>query len=260
MRVYVRAMCTFVILRRPGHDWPVLIAANRDEMQDRPWKPPARHWPDRAEVVAGIDDLAGGSWLGVNDAGLVAGILNRMGSLGPADGKRSRGELVLEALDHDDADAAAAALAGLDPAAYRPFNIAVADNRDAFWVANTGDAISVAPIADGLHMLTAHDMDDTASARIEAHWPRFKAAAVPDPDIGDWTGWQDVLSSRETWDGEVREGAMNVTTDFGFGTVCSSFIALPAPGQTSPGGDAARPVFLFAPGRPDEVEFEPVAL
>ena len=86
-------MCTLVILRRPAHDWPVLIAANRDEMRDRPWRPPARHWPDRPEVVAGLDELAGGSWLGINDHGVVAGILNRVGSLGPAPNKRSRGEL-----------------------------------------------------------------------------------------------------------------------------------------------------------------------
>ena len=38
-------MCTLVILRRPGHDWPVVIAANRDEMIDRPWRGPGRHCP-----------------------------------------------------------------------------------------------------------------------------------------------------------------------------------------------------------------------
>ena len=48
-------MCTLIILRRPNHDWPVLLAANRDEMSTRAWDPPARHWPDRPNVVAGID-------------------------------------------------------------------------------------------------------------------------------------------------------------------------------------------------------------
>ena len=46
-----------VILRRPGHDWPLILAANRDEMIDRPWQPPARHWPDRPEVLAGLKNL-----------------------------------------------------------------------------------------------------------------------------------------------------------------------------------------------------------
>ena len=100
-------MCTVVVLRRPADSWPLILAANRDEMRDRPWHPPGRHWPDRPEVVAGRDALAGGSWLGLNDQGVVAGVLNRYGSLGPQDGMRSRGELVLEALDHADAARAA---------------------------------------------------------------------------------------------------------------------------------------------------------
>ena len=104
------------MMRRPGHDWPVVIGANRDEMIDRPALPPGRHWPDRPEVTAGKDLLAGGSWLGLNDWGVVAAVLNRHGSLGPVPGQRSRGELVLEALDHADAVAAADALSHLDPA------------------------------------------------------------------------------------------------------------------------------------------------
>src|SRR5260370_23270655 len=106
-------MCTLVILRRPEHTWPVVIGANRDEMIDRPSKPPGRHWPDRAEVVAGIDLLAGGSWLGLNDWGVAAAVLNRQGSLGPAARPPSRGELVLEAPDHADAVPPAPALADL---------------------------------------------------------------------------------------------------------------------------------------------------
>src|SRR6266852_2729393 len=132
-------MCTLVILRRPEHRWPVLIGANRDEMIDRASQPPGRHWPDRPELVAGLDLLAGGAWLGVNDWGVAAAVLNRQGSLGPAPGMRSRGELVLEALDHADAVAAAEALSHLDPSAYRSFNLVVADNRDGFWLRHSDE-------------------------------------------------------------------------------------------------------------------------
>ena len=83
-------MCTLVLSRQPGTAWPLILAANRDELADRPSRPPGRHWPDRAEVVAGLDLEAGGSWLGINDYGVVAGVLNRPGTLGPAAGKRSR--------------------------------------------------------------------------------------------------------------------------------------------------------------------------
>ena len=108
-------MCTVIVLRRPEEAWPLLLAANRDEIPSRPWEPPGRHWPDRSDVVAGYDCLGEGSWLGVNDMGVVAAVLNRSGSLGPTTDRRSRGELVLEALDHAEAGAAARALCDLFP-------------------------------------------------------------------------------------------------------------------------------------------------
>src|SRR5215469_15964179 len=152
-------MCTLVILRRPGHAWPVLIGGNRDEMIDRESKPPGRHWPDRPEVVAGLDSLAGGSWLGVNDWGVVAAVLNRHGSLGPAANRRSRGELVLEALDHADAIAAALALSHLDAEAYRTFNLIIADERDTFWLRHAGGPrVELKPVDEGLSMIAAGDL------------------------------------------------------------------------------------------------------
>ena len=92
-------MCTVVLLLRPGADWPVLIAANRDEMLDRAWDPPAAHWPDRPGIVGGRDRLAGGTWMALNSQGVMATVLNRQGSLGPRADKESRGELPLIALD-----------------------------------------------------------------------------------------------------------------------------------------------------------------
>ncbi|MFC7333875.1 NRDE family protein [Rhodocista pekingensis] len=260
-------MCSVVILRRPGHPWPVVLGANRDERLDRPWKPPARHWPDREDVVAGLDEAAGGSWMGLNDAGLVACILNREGTLGREDGKRSRGELVLEALDHADADAAARALSHLDVGAYRPFNLVLADNRDAFFLSHRGEShrgerprgrVRVEPILEGLSMVTAADLNDAAdSPRIRFFRPLFQAAPPPDPDsgAGDWSGWEALLGSR-IWDGDAGpRGAMCVVTPVGFGTTNSSLLALPA--MDRPG---TRPVWRFAPGSPDRTPFAPVAL
>src|SRR5271169_4113618 len=163
-------------------------------MIGRPALPPARHWPDRPEVVAGLDQLAGGSWLGINDWGVAAAILNRHGSLGPAPGQRSRGELVLEALDHPDAVAAAEALSHLDPAAYRTFNLIVADNRDAFWLRHSGPGqIEGRPLAEGLSLIAAGDLNETHTPRLALAGPRFRGAPPPDPDRDEWTAWQDLL-------------------------------------------------------------------
>ena len=73
-------MCTFIVSWQPGERWPLLLGANRDELITRAWRKPGRHWSDRPEVIAGQDIKAGGSWLGINDHGVIAGILNRTNS------------------------------------------------------------------------------------------------------------------------------------------------------------------------------------
>ena len=254
-------MCTLVILRRPENEWPVIIASNRDEMIDLPWLGPDRHWPERENILAGKDILAGGTWLGVNDYGLVAGILNRRGSLGPKDGYRSRGELPLDALDHADAATAADALKDLDPNAYRPFNLVLADNRDAYWMrlADThwGPHAEIKPIPLGLSLITASDLNDITSARIKTYLPQFEKADVPDPALGNWSAWQALLASKVYEADEGPTGAMAIETNSGFGTVCSSLIALPSQEAVFSGFQTC-PKYLFSSSSPAHGTYTPV--
>lgn len=252
-------MCTVVILRRPTLDWPILFAANRDEMAARPWLPPGRHWADRPNVTAGLDELAGGTWLGLNDEGVVAGILNRRDSLGPDPNLRSRGELALEALDHADAVAAADALSHLDGFNYRSFNMVIADNRDAYWLRSLGPdgdgRVEVAELDEGLSMLTSRDLNDRDSPRIRRFLPRFEAAPAPDPEAGDWAGWEALLAD-QSYEVDAGPGeAMAITSDRGFGTLSSTLIALPAMGR-----DGVRPIMQFCAARPGEGRYESVAV
>lgn len=250
-------MCSIVILSRPQHEWPILIGANRDETAGRPWALPGRHWPDRPEIRAGRDELAGGSWLGLNDHGVVAAVMNRIGTLGPAAGKRSRGELVLEALDHADARAAAGALVDLDPAAYRPFNLVIADNRDAYWLRNLGradTAIWLERLPAGLSMITAHDRNDRAQSRRIAHFlPLFQAARPPDPDRGDWSDWEKLLATTDPAPGGSLYDAMTILGEDGFQTLSSALIGLPSVDSSK------RAIWRFAAGRPDRNSFEIVS-
>jgi uncharacterized protein with NRDE domain len=237
-------MCSVIILFRPGHDWPVLWASNRDEMLDRPWTPPARHWSDRPEVTAGRDDLAGGSWLGINDSGVIAGVLNRRDSLGPMQGKRSRGELVLDALDFADARDAVEMLTGLDTNAYRPFNMMVADNSQAFWLRNAGAEVEAFPLAPGVTMVTASDANDPKSRRIRHFLPLWQAAEAPEPGEDEWSEWQELLASREhAPDGDAFDG-MYIISNTGFGTSSSSIIALPGVQWVE-----RKPIWRFHTGR-----------
>jgi hypothetical protein len=257
-------MCTVVVLFRPDHDWPILIAANRDERRDRPWRKPGAHWPDRPGIIAGLDERAGGSWLGINETGVVAGVLNRQGTLGPEAGKRSRGELVLDALDFADAGEAAVALSALDPRAYRPFNLVIADNRDALVVMHrdgTGALpIAVEPLQAGLTMVTALDADDPRSPRTRLYRPRFLSAAIPDPDRGSWSAWEALLGCRDQEKGSGPGGALYIDgvppDDPGrFGTVSSSLIALPAIARA-----ARHPIWRFASGPPENPAWGTIAV
>ncbi len=247
-------MCTVVTLRRPGHAWPLLLATNRDEMRGRNWSPPARHWPERPSTVAGKDHQAGGSWLGVNDHGVAVAILNRRGSLGTEAGKRSRGDLVLDALDHRSAEAAAEALIRYEGGAFRSFNMAIADREHGFWLRGLGQgAIEAFLLPEGIGMLTAWDLNDTdKSARSDFYLPKFRAAEPPQIEAGDWGDWQRLLESTETAAGESDpNGAMTVLTEWGFGTVSRSLVALPQQG---------RPKWWFASLYPQDLPFAPVEI
>lgn len=238
-------MCTVVLLIRPGHAWPVMLAANRDEQVDRAWDSPDAYWPDYPGVIAGRDRTAGGTWMGLNRHGVTAAVLNRPGSLGPAAGKRSRGELPLMALAHTTAAAGAKAIAAMNAGEWRGFNMALADRTGAIFVRGPGRGHpAVVPLSSGVWMITAHDPNDLDSPRVARHLSRFRDAAAPDP--GHWDEWRAILADRSGPAGEQ----INVVSRGGFGTVCSSFLAIPAAGD---------PVWLFAAGAPDEAPFEAIA-
>ena len=44
-------MCTAVLSIQPGQ--PILLAGVRDELTDRAWQPPARHWPEYPDLIGG---------------------------------------------------------------------------------------------------------------------------------------------------------------------------------------------------------------
>lgn len=239
-------MCTVVLAIRPGHSCPVLLAANRDERVDRAWDAPAAFWPDRPDVVAGRDRTAGGTWMGMNRHGVVATVLNRQGTLGPAAGKRSRGELPLLALEHTTGAAAVAAIMALDAGAWRGFNMVIADAHGGFFLRGLGSGHAESlPLLPGVHMVTAHEPNDPESPRVARHLERFRAA-VPEK-VEDLSAWQAILADISGPAGTE----INIPPRGGFGTVSSALIAWPA-------GRSA--LWLFAAGPPHVAPFVPVVV
>jgi uncharacterized protein with NRDE domain len=134
---------------------PLIVAANRDERLDRPAIPMTVLRPTGPRILGGQDQLAGGTWLAVNEYGVVAGLTNQPSANGRDPAKRSRGELPLAFAAHRSAaEAVQAVVAGLDPAAYNPCWMLVGD-RDALFALGISGAgkPEVEQLGPGLHVL-----------------------------------------------------------------------------------------------------------
>lgn len=92
-------MCLILVAWRAHPDFPLVVAANRDEFFARPTAR-AAWWSEPPGLFAGRDLQAGGTWLGVNREGAFAGLTNfRDPSRQRAD-TPSRGALVADTLAH----------------------------------------------------------------------------------------------------------------------------------------------------------------
>ena len=86
-------MCLILFANRTHPEYPLVIAANRDEAYARPTAP-AAFWEDDPRICGGRDLEQGGTWLGVTRTGAFAAVTNFRSSIGAKNNTRSRGELV----------------------------------------------------------------------------------------------------------------------------------------------------------------------
>jgi len=147
-------MCTLIVAHRAWAGLPYLVAANRDEQLQRESAPP-RMWTDRPVPLFAPADLAGGgTWLGLNAHGVFVGITNRFGTEPPRKDRRSRGLLVLDALEEPDARSAAKRVAAHLPNLHNRFNLLAVDRKAAHLVVSDGKEVREIQLATGLHVLT----------------------------------------------------------------------------------------------------------
>jgi hypothetical protein len=157
-------MCLLAIFYRVVDDAPLVVGANREEMYARPSElPHILDGPSRA--VAGIDKLAGGTWLGVNQRGLLVAVTNRMKTR-PVAQPRSRGLLAREMLECRSAqESIELATRELDMHRYLGCNVVCADS-DRVVVFQAGDWLRIKMIPPGLHVLTNEDINDGRDPRL----------------------------------------------------------------------------------------------
>src|SRR5690242_15009052 len=131
------------------------MAANRDELYARPAIPMTTLRDHGPRVLGGRDELAGGTWLAVNEHGVVAGLTNKPSPSGRDATKRSRGEIPLAFAAYPSAaEAVERVCAELDPAAYNPCWLLVGDRERLFSVSvDHGHHADVEELPPGVHVL-----------------------------------------------------------------------------------------------------------
>lgn len=218
-------MCTLVALHRCAPDAFLWVAANRDEYLDRAAEGPAPRRVHGVDVVAPLDRRAGGTWWGVNEHGVFAALTNRpTASLDAA--RRSRGQLVLDALGARTARETAGALGGLGADLYNPFNLFVADRRDAFAVVYEGSP-RVMPLAPGVHVVGNADPNAREVAKIRRTIDRARVvAAGPAHAIED--GLAEICRSHEAGDDPLASTCVHRG---GYGTRSSTLLRLGSAGD-----------------------------
>jgi hypothetical protein len=249
-------MCTAVVSVAAG---TVLIAGVRDEFVRRAWQPPGRHWEEYPGLIGGRDLLAGGTWLAVAPAARrVACVLNARGRMAPAESRRSRGMLPLQAAAGEVPDRGG--LADFDP-----FHLLTAVPGSAALWSWDGERLIERELPRGLHIVvngglgadllteaaTGREMEaDRIEAARAAHFlARLRVAALPDPRPGSsltqaWGEWLPLVNGDGIGNSDPR--ALIVRRDLGdgriWGTTSISLVAL------SP--DGVRYDFTGMPGDP----------
>ncbi|MEQ1493809.1 MAG: NRDE family protein [Terricaulis sp.] len=154
-------MCTLTIWRDSDR---LTVTMNRDDAQNRQELPPEVQHGASGVFISPRDVQAGGSWIAANDRGLIACLLTRYD---PApQGRTSRGDIVLRAMEMASAQAAALALSPA-PGEYSPFTCLLLDREHSVRVDWNGAQITRETLPlKALDMLTSSSwQEDDVRAR-----------------------------------------------------------------------------------------------
>lgn len=156
-------MCLIVVGWRVHPDFPLVVAANRDEFHARPTLP-AAPWSDAPAIFGGRDLSAGGTWLGIRQGGRFAAVTNVREPGMPA-GICSRGALTADFLRSTTSAGDFCRRARLSD--YAGFNLLVGDGQSLCYLSNR-DPEGPRELPPGIYGLSNH--------RLETPWPKLVKA------------------------------------------------------------------------------------
>jgi len=174
-------MCTVTVV---PYDEGIRVVCNRDEQRARACADPPRRYAIGARwITHPVDPESGGTWIGVNDAGLVLTLLNRGAAVTLQTGGwvASRGLVIPRLLTHADLDAATRAALDVDPRAQRPFRIVGVQGRGAVVIRSDGRSVTASATAvDRPLLFTSSSLGDALVESVR--WPLFQRMVLRAPD------------------------------------------------------------------------------
>ena len=154
-------MCLIGIAWKAHPDFPLIVAANRDEFHARPTAPSA-WWRAAPHLLAGRDLQSGGTWMGITRSGRFAALTNVRDPAGQMPEAPTRGALVADFLCSTETSAANAARLAAQAAHYNGFNF-LTGTPDTLWYTGNRGATPQA-LAPGIYGLS--------NALLDTPWPK----------------------------------------------------------------------------------------
>ena len=156
-------MCLILFAYRIHPEYPLIVAANRDEFYQRPTAN-AHFWEDDTQILAGRDLEKMGTWMGVTTTGRFAALTNYRDPMEESVGKRSRGELVADALKYEGSVNEYMQALAENNQLYPGYNLLAGNLDELYYYSNVGkELVRVQP---GIYGLSNH--------LLNTQWPKVK--------------------------------------------------------------------------------------
>lgn len=232
-------MCLLVLAWLSHPRYRLVVAGNRDEFHDRP-AAPLGWWTDVPGILAGRDQRAGGTWMGVSRSGRFGVVTNfRNVEAAAAEGLPSRGQLVPRYLGEREGPDRFLEALGESARRFSGFNLLVGGPTTLHYYSN---AVADGPreLPPGIYGLSNHRLDEP--------WPkltrtRARFAATLEADDPSAADLLDLLADREPA-GLAASAATGLPVDLEralsapfvrhdrYGTRCSTLVRVEHGGRT----------------------------
>jgi len=237
------AMCLIIFAYQTDPRFPLVVAANRDELFARPTAQ-AAFWTDEEsgrQILSGRDKKAGGTWFGITATGRFAAVTNIRNPSRTEPRPRSRGDLTRNFLGGDYTPQQYCELLSDSYDQFAGYNLLVGDNDSLYYVNNHEEAVweleagiyglsngilnSAWPKVDRGRMqmqtLMQEPLQLTTDALLKMMGDRSQAQDEELPETGIGIEIERKLSS-----------AFILNSQAGYGTLCSSALIVDREGPT----------------------------